>query len=550
MANLADFERIISILQAGARSSRLDKAQQDFLAELSKIIGIIEADKNQNTNFSGLVRYISENQDLDIFKNIKDRYGIDLIGELRKLAEELIPTPFVEIEMPKDGSTFNLNLKILFKARIVNLELSEVKDYLYIWMKKKSGEARKEELKTENTNKNEIISNNGIFYTVSAMELGLGEHSIDFSLHVFAPNIRGHTIIGHSILERSLSSKPITVHIVPESPQTAGEKRRIPTQEELAQIIKRDYGIDKLPEREPVDDLFRGLFFNLSNTLNLSKNLLSERVAALLESAVQNRIIDSRQRDFLMELVAQIENDSLDNALQKLGLEGADYFDGDAHIEIVANTFLRLLLNNHPITPEVQEGLDAIKKKLEELADEISALLYTIEQLQDNINLRIASFYNDFDSAIKEIEDYKSWHTGSLIKLYISIPDRSGAFTTIDSRNSAIMDAIRKIQDTVNFFTSQGSKSIDRFITKNIVTIVDICDDYNNSAIKEFSQRFMQKSGIEDISPKIGDIFNAINQHIIGFREDFPRHQVMQVSKRGLMYKGRTIRQSFVIVGR
>ena len=121
MINLADFERIILLLQAGARSDRLNKAQQDFLAELSKIIGIIKADKNQNAGFSGLVRYISENQGLDIFKNIKDRYGIDAIGELRKLAEEF--SPRVRITSPSSGSTIPLGQTIRFAVQIENLKI-------------------------------------------------------------------------------------------------------------------------------------------------------------------------------------------------------------------------------------------------------------------------------------------------------------------------------------------------------------------------------------------------------------------------------------------
>ncbi len=59
MTNLADFERINTILQSGVRMGFLNEAQQNFLMRLFEVIG---RDVSESTNFSGLAKYVSENR--------------------------------------------------------------------------------------------------------------------------------------------------------------------------------------------------------------------------------------------------------------------------------------------------------------------------------------------------------------------------------------------------------------------------------------------------------------------------------------------------------
>ncbi len=447
--------------------------------------------------------------------------------------------PAAIITSPPDNQQFTLNQTINFAARIENLDMSVVREIAWTKLDESDGEFH------DILNRTEIATNEDSVY-IPADILGEGRHTIVFFVLNAIQQPDGSF--------RDLSSAPITLHIAPQA-------QRIPTKEEIEAIIKQDYALEQLPEREHVSEEFRNVFLNLSILLRtllrtillrtIPQNRILETASKLLDVAVQYGAINQQQRDFLIELITEIGNGSLENAIRRLGTQAAYYFDGDAHIEIVADAFLRLLLAGKAITPEIQEALNEIKGKIQNIADDSLEILHIVEShnIRDNDASLTIRTYHKCNLIIQEIEDYGNWCRGSAIKLYIYLINDRSEVNIKSNRNYSIREAVRKIQAPVEFFNSDGNKGIDSLIKNEVVSLIDICHYSSNEELKAYIKRLTQKYGIEDTSPQIGEQFNPHNQEVISLREGVPHYQVVEVSTRGFRYKGYE-RKSKVVVGR
>ena len=124
-------------------------------------------------------------------------------------------------------------------------------------------------------------------------------------------------------------------------------------------------------------------------------------------------------------------------------------------------------------------------------------------------------------------------------------PGESQAF--IESVAWGIRTATRKMLDPLGHFRER----LERLVAEDLVVAIDICDDLGEDRHpRELLDRLIEKAGLEDISPQVGERFDARHQVPVGFREGDAPDQILRVMRRGLRYKGRQLRPAHVVLGR
>lgn len=265
------------------------------------------------------------------------------------------------------------------------------------------------------------------------------------------------------------------------------------------------------------------------------------------------RAINENQRGFLMDLVTKAESSGLDNAIERLGSvkEGAAYYFEDiTQLNLVASAFLRILFEKHPPNNEVKSYIQNSHSKLTEIQRQIENIHNSVpDERKQSGCLRVL---DKIRYVIGELEAYESFYGGRAFQLYslVTPPKRSeyqtrmSAKEQIEYNNWSIRNETRKILSPMSYFSEKEQ----RLVTEDITLVTDLY--YKIGNVRELVKQLIITSGLEDISPEVGDRFNSHLQTLIYYREGYPRERIAEVLHRGFRYKGKIIIKASVLIGR
>ena len=225
----------------------------------------------------------------------------------------------------------------------------------------------------------------------------------------------------------------------------------------------------------------------------------------------------------------------------------------DTHVEAALTALPEQFFGTGRINGAVYQEVQQLKNHFVGINAVLGALQGVVAKSTSDIGAslteRLERVQEKSVGILQEFEEYERYYVDKQAK--VTFPpiniDPTSPYAIPEMMAWAIRTAMQKMDDPSHYFTEK----IDRLVREDLVMIIDLCDGFpGKEQLEEPIQRLMQQANLQEVTPEVNTSFDSRSQEIAGYTDMVSRYQIYKVDRRGFRYKGKTVRNAKVTIGR